>query len=83
LTHGEFLDLCEGYKEREQIEWRKLAQLASWVTAPHVKKPIDPRKLLGSDKEKKKTNKTETKAVIADLMAQMGEEGRETLGNNS
>lgn len=49
-----------------------MAQLTSWMTAPHVKKPIDPRKLLQSEKTKKKTTPEETKAVISSLENLLG-----------
>lgn len=72
LTHGEFLDLYEGFRWREKRQWEQMAQLTSWITAPHVKKPIDPKVLLQSEKDKKRTTQEETKAVIEDLEKLMG-----------
>lgn len=72
LTHGEFLDLYDGWKWRERRELEHYAQLAAWVTAPHVKRPIDPRKLLKDEKEKKKTTPEETAVIISELEKLMG-----------
>ena len=72
LTYGEFLELVDGYRYRDEIEWRKLAQLASWTIAPHLKKPISANKLLGKDQKKKKTTAEETAQVMNDLEAEFG-----------
>jgi hypothetical protein len=57
------------------LELRRLSILASWITAPHVKKPLkstdfyDPDKL---EKSKKKTSPQESKNMIDNLEKQMG-----------
>lgn len=48
-----------------------MAQLAAWVTAPHLKKPIDPRKLV-EPATKEKTTAEKSKKVINGLMDQLG-----------
>jgi hypothetical protein len=75
--------MLEGFKERDKLEWRKLAQLAAWITAPHLKKPTTPEKLLGEKREKKRTTAEESNKVVIDLMARMGVKGGRILGNNS
>jgi hypothetical protein len=72
LTLGEFKKLVKGNEWRERRSMERLAQLASWVTAPHVKKPIDPMKLLKPKGEKKKANPKQSEEVLTELMAEMG-----------
>jgi hypothetical protein len=54
---------------------REFSVLASWLTAPHVKKPksptdfYDPEKL---NKEKKKTSPEESRKMVDNLEKQMG-----------
>jgi hypothetical protein len=72
LTMGELMDMWEGYKWRQEAELRKMAQLAVWVTAPHLRKPWSADKLLGKKQEKKKTTPEETKQVLGELIADMG-----------
>jgi dipeptidase len=84
LTLSEFIDMVKGYQWREKNTMQKLAQLASWVTAPHLKKPVDPKKLLETKQEKRKrTTQAESNAVVNDLMAQMNVGGGAIYGNNS
>lgn len=75
LTMTEFNLMIEGFKMRDEAAWRKLAQMASWVTAPHVKRPINPNKLFGGfpkdRSEKRKTNPEKTKQVLSDLEKDM------------
>jgi hypothetical protein len=66
------LDLYEGYRWRDKRRMQELAQLASWTTAPHVKRPIDPSKLLKEDKPKKKTTPEETGKMINQLEKLVG-----------
>jgi hypothetical protein len=66
------LDLYEGHKWREKRHLEHLAQLAAWVTAPHLKRPIDPRKLMKEEKAKKKTTPERTQKVISDLEELLG-----------
>lgn len=72
LTHGEFLDLYDGWVWRTKQQRQNMAQLASWVTAPHVKRPIDPKKFLQEKTEKKKTTPEKTAAIISDLEKMVG-----------
>jgi hypothetical protein len=64
--------MYEGWKWRKKDSMEELAQLASWVTAPHLKKPLDPRKLLQPNKPKVKTTPEKTQKVIADLKNDLG-----------
>ena len=48
------------------------AQLASWVTAPHLRKPLDPKKLMQPNKPKVKTTPEKTQKVITDLKNDLG-----------
>ena len=72
LTHGELMDMYKGYEWREKREMERLAQSASWVTAPHLKRPLDPRKLLQTEKKKVKTNPEKTAKVLTGLMDKLG-----------
>jgi hypothetical protein len=75
LTPGEFMELVEGYKWRNERDWEKVAQLAAWITAPHLKKPTTARKLLGKDKDKKarrKVSSNEKRDELASLKRDMG-----------
>ena len=49
-----------------------MAQLAAWVTAPHLKKPIDPRKLVEPEGKKIKTTAEKSQKIINGLMDQLG-----------
>lgn len=68
LTLSEFNSLVDGYKWREERHREKLAVLATWITAPHMKRPYKIDKLLGRKKEKKKTNKEETASILDELI---------------
>lgn len=72
MVYCEFLELLEGYQWREKRELEKLAQLASWVTAPHLKTPVNPQDLISDPKERKKTTTEETNEVISSLAEKMG-----------
>jgi hypothetical protein len=72
LTHGEFLDLYDGFKWRDKRATEHFAQLASWTTAPHLKRPIDPKKLMQEKKPKKKTTPEKTAAIVSELEKLMG-----------
>lgn len=85
LTHGEFLELYEGWKWREnrrveeekakhELEMRRLSVLASWLTAPHLKKPRRPTDFYDPDrkKEKRTTTPEQTRQIIAELSEKMG-----------
>lgn len=65
--------MVEGYKEYDHTVMQKVAQLASWVTAPHLKRPVSPEKLLGKkdeNKNKKRTTPEETKKYLDELEAE-------------
>lgn len=81
MTPGELKDMVEGFKLREELEWRKTAQLAAWIVSPHLKKPVTADKLLGKNKQKKTTTPEETKARLHDLMARMGVKGGGFIGD--
>lgn len=73
LTPKEYQLMVEGYKEYDYTIMQKVAQLASWVTAPHLKRPIPPEKLLGKkdeNKGKKRTTPEETKNYLDELEAE-------------
>jgi hypothetical protein len=86
MTPAEFIELYEGWQWREnrrleeiqslhELEMRRLSVLASWITAPHLKKPRQPTDFYNPDKinqEKTKTNPEKSKKVIEDLEKQMG-----------
>jgi hypothetical protein len=77
LTHGEFIAMYEGYLWREENDRKKMAQLASWITFPHLKKPLHPKKFLGEEKGNGKVHLNETspeitKKVLGDLMDELG-----------
>lgn len=72
LTLGELMDMYDGYLWRERRFMEQQAQLASWVTAPHLKKPLDPKKLMQPNKPKVKTTPEKTQKVIADLKNDLG-----------
>jgi hypothetical protein len=57
-----------------EIEMRKLSVLASWLTAPHVRKPKKPTDFYNPNKtkEKPKTSPEKTKRMIDDLENEMG-----------
>lgn len=81
MTPGELKDMVEGFKLRDELEWRKIAQLAAWITSPHLKKPITADRLLGKNKQKKRTTPEETKAELQQLMARMGAAGGDIIGD--
>lgn len=73
LTPKEYKLMVEGYKDYDNSVMQKVAQLASWVTAPHLKNPVSPKKLLepSNDKKKKKrTSAEETKNYLDELEAE-------------
>lgn len=68
LTIREYRLMIEGAEMVDEGVWRKMAQMASWVTAPHLKKPINPEKLLEKpNKEKQKTTPEYTKQFLEEL----------------
>lgn len=59
LTPREYSNMAEGFRRRNEIEWQRIAQLASWVMSAQMgKKAPTVDKLLGKDtKRKERTNK--------------------------
>jgi hypothetical protein len=74
LTHGEFLELCEGFKWRDEKDRAYLALQARVIMSAQSKKPLNPFKefKLTKTHEKKKTTPEESKQVVNDLMEKMG-----------
>jgi hypothetical protein len=85
LTPAEFLDLYDGWQWREnrrfneikelhELEMQKLSVLASWITAPHLKKPMKPTEFYDPNKKKENVNTTpeESKRIVEELGKEMG-----------
>ena len=85
LTPAELLELYEGWKWREnrrveeikelhELEMTRLSVLASWITAPHLKKPKHPKDFYDPTKnrEKKKTTPEKSNRVVNELAMEMG-----------
>ena len=73
LTPKEYNLMVEGYKEYDYTIMQKVAQLASWVTAPHLKNPVSPKKLLdagNNKKDRRRTTPEETKKYLDELEAE-------------
>lgn len=78
LTPREFENMSEGYRIRNDIEWQRTAQLASWIMSAQLgKKAPTADKLLGKDKRKERTNKVvsieEKRKTLAGLEESLGE----------
>jgi hypothetical protein len=75
-TPREYQNMMNGFKLREDVEWRKIAQQATWVMSPHLgKKTPTPDKLLG--KESKVANRKvvsieEKRSVLGELEEKLG-----------
>ncbi|MDF2902366.1 MAG: hypothetical protein K0S25_4 [Bacillus sp. (in: firmicutes)] len=86
LTPSEFLDLYDGWQWREdrrleeikashELRIREFSVLASWLTAPHVKKPPKPTDFYDPERRpenRRKTTPEESKRMIDQLEKQMG-----------
>ena len=74
LTYGEFLELYEGFKWREKKQREEYAILASWLTAPHYKNPVQPSDYMKTfeDKEKKTVTKEEKERVTREIEERLG-----------
>jgi hypothetical protein len=59
LTHGEFIDLIEGYNLRTEHEMTRIAVHAAWLinSQPGRKKKVTVKQLLGKDKTMSQENK--------------------------
>ncbi|WP_199232674.1 hypothetical protein [Mesobacillus foraminis] len=56
-----------------ELRMRECSVLASWLTAPHVKKALKPTDFYNPDKkEKVKTTPLESKRVLDELSKEMG-----------
>lgn len=64
LTLREFNRLIYAYNKQQKEERQKLALHASWVMSPHLKKPISPSQLLGTDKQVAKKKRDDSKAFF-------------------
>lgn len=78
LTEREFVNMAEGFRMREDIEWRRAATTARWIMSVHAgKKTPTVDKLLGKDnrKEWRKDAVTieEKRATLSELEAALGE----------
>lgn len=77
-TPREYQNMMNGFKLREDAEWRKLAQQATWIMSPHTgKKTPSADKLLGKDKDGKQRSRKvvsieEKRATLADLESTLG-----------
>lgn len=71
LTLKEFHWMMEGYRLKEDQEWRKIAQLASWTMSPHLKRPIRADQLYRPQQQRKKSA-TEARTDFEALQKAMG-----------
>jgi hypothetical protein len=75
LTPREFENMGEGFKMRQDLEWQKTAQLASWIMSAQLgKKAPTADKLLGKDKQstKKVVSIEEKRKTLAELEESFG-----------
>jgi hypothetical protein len=85
LQPSEFIELYEGWlwrenrrideiKELNEMEMRRMSILASWLTAPHYRKPKKPTDFYNPDKKKPKPKTTpdESKRMVLALTKEMG-----------
>ena len=72
LTLSELAELIEAKKEQIKDEYKRLAQLAVWITAPHLKKPLSVDKLVKFEKEQKRINKEEKEKELKALEDELG-----------
>jgi hypothetical protein len=71
--------MLQGWHWRDKREMQRLATLASWVTAPHLKKPISPEELLSEKKERQKTTPEESRAVVEEMASEMLKGGEQII----
>ena len=72
LTLSEFVELIEAKNEQTKEEYKKLAQLAVWITAPHLKKPLSVDKLVQAEKENKRIDINEKRKILQELDEELG-----------
>jgi hypothetical protein len=85
LTPREFQDMVEGYMwKREMEQDQRMFEnsiMASWISMPHMKKPLDASKLFKAyldakkpkENKKKKTTEEESKNLLKELVADIGD----------
>ncbi|MGM7683741.1 phage tail assembly chaperone [Cytobacillus sp. Hm23] len=71
LTLTEFNLIVKGFEMKEELAWRKQAQLAAWIMSPHLKRPMSADKLL-KKKITKKTTQEKSKKVVNELKDEFG-----------
>ena len=71
LTLAEFNIMMEAHNWRQEQELWKMAQLASWVTMPHLKHPLTAHDFMGEDDEPEDKPVT-TKEDIEEMKKRMG-----------
>ncbi|MFD0825857.1 hypothetical protein ACT8ZR_09280 [Neobacillus sp. M.A.Huq-85] len=62
----------KGHKWRERRELEKMALSASWITAPHLKKPLDPKDLLKPESKKRRVTREEKERVTREIEEKLG-----------
>jgi len=71
LTLKEYKLMVEGFNEKNDSDWRKLAQLASWIIQPHVKKRIKADDLYVPKGQREKVNPEEKREELEDLAEEL------------
>lgn len=64
--------MVKGYKWRERRELEKMALSASWLTAPHLKRPIDPKDFLKPETKKRQVTQEEKERVTREIEEKLG-----------
>jgi len=72
LTLSELAELIEAKKQEQVEEYKRLAQLAVWITAPHLKKPLSVDKLVKFENEQKRVTKEEKEKELKALEDELG-----------
>jgi hypothetical protein len=79
LTPREFGNMSAGHRRRDDVEWQRYAQLASWIMSAQMgKKAPTADKLLGKDKQRKERRNNvvsieEKRKTLDDLERSLGE----------
>jgi hypothetical protein len=82
LTPRELYELYEGYLERLQEQKQMVAWHISWVTSPHVKKPLKLKDILGTQRNNEIQFATEQQK-LAYLRQKLLEERRKRKNGNN
>lgn len=74
LTHGEFLELWEGFQWRDRYQRSLYAIHATAIMSGQSKKPLKPFQVFQLEKasNKKKTTSEESKRVVESLIKDLG-----------